>query len=177
MTNFNFSPFPILKTERLHLRPLIASDAHEVLFMRSDTKVNEYIIRKPMENLKEAKAFIQKIDTSIRNKKCIDWVITNKENSQFIGTICLWNLEETKKYGEIGYALHPEEQGKGIMNEAMQCVLNYGFESMGLKTIEAYTHRENEASKKLLERNGFVLDPARKDEGFPHNVIFTLQVG
>ena len=156
------------------MRPLVASDAKDVLFMRSNAKVNKYIIRKPMEDLKEAEVFIKKINNSIHYKECIDWVITYKESSQMIGSICLWNLEESKEYGEIGYALHPNEQGKGIMNEAMECVLNYGFESMELKTIEAYTHRENEASKKLLEKNGFVFDPARKDEGFPHNAIYTL---
>ena len=45
------------------------------------------------------------------------------------------------------------------MKEALQAVLNYGFVTLGLKTIEAHTHPENLASLKLLEACCFLRDP------------------
>ena len=38
---------------------------------------------------------------------------------------------------EIGYALHPAYQGKGLMNEALNALLDYGFRVMKLHSVEA----------------------------------------
>ena len=55
---------------------------------------------------------------------------------------------------ELGYALHPDYHGKGIMQETMKEVLDYGFKIMKLHSVEANVNPENAASIKLLERNG-----------------------
>lgn len=60
------------------------------------------------------------------------------------------------------------------MNEALQCVMNYGFSELNLKTITAYTHRENNKSLELLKKNGFTWNEGEIDEGFPHNVIYSV---
>ena len=60
------------------------------------------------------------------------------------------------------------------MNEGLNKVIDFGFSVLNLKTIEAFTHRKNEASKTLLIKNNFALEPDRKDDGFPNNTIYTL---
>jgi ribosomal-protein-alanine N-acetyltransferase len=50
----------------------------------------------------------------------------------------------------------PEYHGKGIMQEALTPVLEYGFNIMKLHTVEADADPENAPSIKLLERNKFV---------------------
>ena len=67
-----------------------------------------------------------------------------------IGTISLWKFSEDKKTAEVGYDLNPVFHNKGIMTEALNCVLKYGFTQLQLDKIEAYTHKENQASRKLL---------------------------
>jgi len=52
--------------------------------------------------------------------------------------------------------------------------LDFGFHSMKLKTIEAFTHKNNTASKALLEKHHFVFQPERYDDGFENNRIFRL---
>ena len=61
------------------------------------------------------------------------------------------------KIAEVGYDLNPIFQRKGIMSEALNKVINFGFNELGLDNIEAYTHIQNENSKKLLEKNGFIV--------------------
>jgi ribosomal-protein-alanine N-acetyltransferase len=61
------------------------------------------------------------------------------------------------------------------MNEALAGVVQYGFSDLKLKKIVAFTHGENQPSRKLLIRNGFQLDAARKDEGNANNMIFELK--
>jgi ribosomal-protein-alanine N-acetyltransferase len=70
----------------------------------------------------------------------------------------LWNISREENKAEVGYELLPDFQGKGIAQEAMLVVLDYGFNIMLLNKIEAYTHKENSASQKLLEKFGFVRD-------------------
>ena len=61
MLEFNFSPFPELRTERVFLRKLTKSDAEEILFLRSSEDVLRYIGREPAKSIKEAEEFIDKI--------------------------------------------------------------------------------------------------------------------
>lgn len=153
-----FGPFPILQTERLILRKLTLDDAEEILFLRSDENINKYIDRPRAKTTNDAYNFIKKTNQSIDNNELVDWAITFKNYSRLIGSICLWNLSREENKAEIGYELLPDFQGKGIAHEAVLVVIDYGFNIMSLNKIEAYTHKENLASIKLLEKFEFVRD-------------------
>jgi ribosomal-protein-alanine N-acetyltransferase len=177
--NINFSPFPILQTERLILRRLSLDDAEEIFFLRSDETVNKYIDRPRATSIEDAYNFINKTNHSIENNELIDWAIAFKNNSRLIGSICLWNIFKEESKAEIGYELLPDFQGKGIAQEAIFTVLDYGFNIMLLNKIEAYTHKENSSSIKLLEKFGFVRDlPEESKIDFtvenPNTVVYCL---
>lgn len=158
MMQKNFGPFPVLQSERLILRKLSLDDAEEIFFIRSDEKVNKYLDRPRATSIWDAHNFINKTNRAIKNNECIDWAITFKDDSGLIGSICLWNLNEEENKAEVGYELLPDFQGKGIAHEAVLVVIDYGFNIMSLNKIEAYTHKENLASIKLLEKFEFVRD-------------------
>ena len=171
----NFSPFPILETNRLLLRSLKESDCNVIFYLRSNAKVNQFIKRPKPENIDDALAFINKIKKNVSNNECIYWCITLKDNPNLIGTISLWNFSEDRKTAEVGYDLHPDFHKKGIMKEALQTVLNFGFNSLNFETIEAFTQKNNTNSIKLLTNNNFIHIKNRKDKGNLYNHIFTLQ--
>ena len=81
-----------------------------------------------------------------------------------MGTIGLWNISKEKNSAEIGYELIPAFQGKGIMQEVFPALVAFGFETMKLQTIEAYTTSDNEKSVKLLEKNNFILSGELENE-------------
>lgn len=162
----NFIPFSILTTNRLILRKATKADGNEIIFSRFDQIINKSINRSFTDNLKETEKFINKIP----KRQNINWNITLKSNLKMIGTICLWNFSEDQKTVEVGYDLYPQFQGMGIMSEALKCVVDYGFKKLELEKIEAYTHRGNEASKRLLEKNNFTLVPDKNDNEF--NIVF-----
>jgi ribosomal-protein-alanine N-acetyltransferase len=103
------------------------------------------------------------------------WVLTEKINSELIGSMCLWNFSLDQKSAEVGYDLSPKFQRKGIMDESLKSVLKFGFKELDLVIIEAYTHKNNESSKKLLERNGFTFVKDKKDEHNQHNIIYEIK--
>jgi ribosomal-protein-alanine N-acetyltransferase len=168
-----FTPFSVLITERLQLRQLLDSDDEAISALRSDVRVNKYIERSGNVTTDEARAFINKINDGISACKWLYWAIVLKENETFIGTICLWNISDDGKCAELGFELIPDFQRQGFMNEALKAIITCAFDSARFLTLEAFTHRENEASVSLLQRNKFIHNSLRSDRENPDNLIFT----
>jgi [ribosomal protein S5]-alanine N-acetyltransferase len=179
MLSLNFIPFPVLNTERLQLRQLMPEDDKEILQLRTDVQVNQFLGRSPQANINDARTFITKINTSIANNESAYWGITLKPKNKLIGTICLWNIQPENYRAEIGYELDPNFWGKGIMLEALPKVIEYGFKTMNLHSIAADTLPENIASIRLLEKNGFKLEGVFKESiffkgKFSDRVVYSL---
>jgi ribosomal-protein-alanine N-acetyltransferase len=177
VNKLNFNPFPELRTERLRLRRLIADDFRTISELRSDPLVNKFIKRDPATaDHKGAKAFIERIDKGINDNFSIMWAICIPERSDLVGTICLWNFSEDKFSAEMGYELIPAFTGKGLMSDAMHAVIGFARNDLHLKRVEAFTHLKNLRSVRVLQKNGFVLDPERRDEDVEMNRIYVLDL-
>ena len=167
------TPFPILITERLKLRKIVAADVDRIHFLRSNKEINKYIPREP-QTREKAIAHIQLLTSNLKTDKSISWGITTKISNELIGSICLWNFSEDKKTAEVGYDLDPEFQGKGIMGEALKAVLDFGFNQRGFETIEAYTDYRNIPSKKLLKSHGFIPREGIKNTDNQNNEVYYI---
>jgi ribosomal-protein-alanine N-acetyltransferase len=141
-------------------------DFDEMYFLRTDPGVMKYIDRPPLGSREEAEAFMQRIFDNVTNNESIFWAIRQKDSHKMIGNISIWRLMKEDYRGELGYTLHPAHQGKGIMNEALQAVLLYAFNTMKLHSIEAGINPDNAASRQLLERNGFIREAYFRDHYF-----------
>lgn len=171
MLTLNFTPFPVLHTERLLLRQTEETDAEEIFFLRSDPQMLKYLDRLPAKSIDEAIAWIKMINDNVVKNDGITWAVTLKNEPKLIGSISLWNIQKNHYRSEIGYVLHTAHQGKGLMNEVMGAVLDYGFRQMNLHSIEANVNPNNAASIKLLERNNFVREAYYK-ENYYHDGKF-----
>jgi len=179
MLDLNFDPFPLLTTELFTLRQIIPADGNEIFIQRSHPIALKYINRVPAANLEEALAFITKITGLLESNESVIWAIVPKGEEKLVGTICLWNIDKELDRAETGYGLHPDYFGKGIMSEVLSAVSNYGFQQMKLKRIDAYTHKDNKASLRLLEKNKFLRNHAfeadfEDKKELEYNTIHTL---
>lgn len=165
-------PFQPLSTTRLSLRPLTNEDLQAIFALRSNAEVCRYIDRPPLQDLAGAQAFIDSIMAGYANGSTYYWVIATKETGELAGTICLWNITADETTAEVGYEMLPAQHGKGYMQEAMAAVIDYSFNTLQLHAIEAFTHKDNERSRHLLQKNGFILCPGRTDPDVPANVIY-----
>jgi ribosomal-protein-alanine N-acetyltransferase len=151
-----FPPSTDLTTERLFLRELQPADAEQIFKIRSDHRVNEFIDRMPATTIQDGLNFINQIIASQNKNEGIMWALTLKGEPKLIGTIVYWHIVKEKDKAEIGYEMLPDYFGKGIMQEALLKVIEFGFETMELKTIVADTKADNLRSINLLQRCGFV---------------------
>lgn len=156
MLQVNFSPFPILVTERLVLRRTELTDAPSLFYLRSHDDVMRFIDRPRPSSLDDINVLIGKIHKMIDENAGIEWALTLKGSDEYIGSVSFHLLMKEHFRAEIGYLLHPSFHGKGIMSEAVTAVLTYGFSEMEANSVEAIVTPGNDPSVCLLEHMGFL---------------------
>jgi ribosomal-protein-alanine N-acetyltransferase len=174
MLTINLHPFPVLNTARLQLREIISTDIDQLLELRSNEDVMKYIDIPKLKNLEEASGLMQRIADSISNNIGLHWAITEKGADEMIGVILYKKVEAANHRAEVGYMLHPDHWRKGFLQEALTAVLDYGFNTLDLHSIEALVNPGNNASIRLLEKNNFVREALfRENYYFDGNFLDT----
>lgn len=158
MLTVDFSEFPALRTERLMLRELRAADASALFAMRSDPRVMLHIGRPVAASEQDAIELIERITADRTNNAGVTWGMAPHGSHTLIGTIGFYRLKLEHHLAEVGYMLHADHWGKGLMTEALEAVVNCGFERYHFHRIEAITDPANGASRALLEKCGFALE-------------------
>lgn len=182
MIHLNFNPFPVITCNRVILREMSMDDTDEYFIIRADEEMNKYINNLRPQTREEVQAIIQRMVSYARDNKSVAWTIADKETNKMIGSMCLWTMHGKDDEWELGYALLAEYQGKGLMAEALQAVIKYGFEEMNLPAILAHTHKHNNSSIRLLEKAGFTRNTALEAasvgiEDLKDMVIYSLHRG
>ncbi len=76
--------------------------------------------------------------------------------NNLIGHISLYAIKRLPYSSAfVGYAMDEIYVGKGIVSEAVELVVQFAFEQIGLHRVEAYVSTENNASIRVLEKSGF----------------------
>lgn len=164
MLTINLHPFPTLSTERLTLRQVTVDDKNDLFALRSSAEVMKYIDRPLAKSVDEMEVFIQKIKELEVNNNGIHWGIALNPDSKLIGVISFWRIDKENHRAEMGYLLRAEFHGKGIMQEAFNAVIPYGFNVLNFHSIEANVNPNNSPSIKILERNKFVREGYFKED-------------
>lgn len=158
---------PVLHTQRLVLRPVKQSDAAALYVLRSDPEQMKYIPRPLMQSIADAEKMLDDIVKGAETNTLLNWTITLKDDDACLGVFGFYRMFPEHFRAELGYMLHPSYQGKGLMKEALQSIIQFGFSELNLHTIEAVIDPENIASEKLLQSLGF-----KKEAHFKENICF-----
>jgi [ribosomal protein S5]-alanine N-acetyltransferase len=174
-----FNVFPKLETKRLLLMEFVKNDSEELFKMRTDERVLKYLDRDPHKSVTESELMIEGMIKTYNSKEGINWIIRNKETVNVIGYIGYWRMRKEDIRAEIGYAMKPEYWGNGYMQEALNKVIEFGFNEFCLHSIEANVNPDNASSIKLLEKFGFKKEAYFKEDYFYNgkfcdSVIYSL---
>lgn len=144
-------PFPVLETENLELREILVSDQDDLFAMRSIPSMHTYTDTLPDESIAQTEAYIERMRAGVEENRWMIWVIETKQEKKAIGTVGIWNIDLQRNTAELSYGIASAFQGKGFMREALEKVLDYGFQSLHFDALEAFTEEGNVPSRKLLE--------------------------
>lgn len=150
-----FAPFPVLETKRLILKEICSVDAQHLYEILCDPEVAKYDYLYPVDTVEKAGLFIKKYHSELTSGEEITWGLYLKTLGKLIGTCCLGSFDQETLRAEVGYALLRCEWNKGYGTEAVDKIVDFGFEFMGLNRIEATITPGNEGSVRLLEKANF----------------------
>lgn len=146
----------ILHTQRLIIRPIQIDDLDDVYEYSSTPNVGPNAGWKPHESKEET---LEIMNTIFFDKETV-WGIGLKEIGKIIGSIGL--IDDPKRQYNlvkmIGYAMSESYWGQGIMTEATNEVLRFGFEELHLEAISAYCFPFNQRSRNILEKRNFAYE-------------------
>lgn len=85
-----------------------------------------------------------------------------------------------KKYGayghdaEIGYLLDSNAGSHGVMTEAVKQICEIAFSELNIIRITGLVYAPNTASRRVLEKNGFVLEGTMKNAVYQNEKLYDL---
>jgi len=167
MLQLNFSPFPEISTNRLHLRRITQLDRADIFALRSNIVAMKHIGKAIPVEMTEIDNLIQKMENGIETNTAIGWGVCLKGQNRAIGSVGFHRIQLDHHRAEIGYMLLPEYWRLGFMNELMPELINFGFNHMKVHSLEANVDPANEKSVRLLKKFGF-----RKEAYFHENYFF-----
>lgn len=142
---------PILQTARLTLRPLAMSDAQDLFPMYNDSETMRFMPSLPHQTIADTEKHLTH-ELGMRGSK--NWAICWKDSDEAIGH--LHYLGQTRFPG-MGYVIKREFWGQGVVAEAAQAALAYGFETLSFDRVELWIDETNLASKRVAEKLNFRL--------------------
>ena len=149
----------ILETPQLILRPFEKSDAEALFEMDKNPNVHKYLWQTPVENIEDIYSGIEMVQKQYEERGIGRFSTILKETGELIGWTGIKFVNDHIENGntnfyDYGYRLNEKFWNKGYASEATKAWLDYGFNEMKIDAIHAYTHTENGASNRVLEKHG-----------------------
>lgn len=143
------------ETERISLRPLRMSDAHDMYEYACNEEICRFLRWGPYRHIEEAEAWLNMKLGDERGRDLL-FGIELRNVKKLIGVVRAYNFDVKKGKFEISYVLNGAFQGHGYAMEAVQRLLDLCFERLDMTTGNAYVDKDNHASRSLLLKLGFV---------------------
>lgn len=157
----------LIRTQRLELRPLAATDLQWLNAFNSDPGVRRFLFDD--EVWTEAQTIERLIEPNAElwsRERC--GLLVVQEGGTPVGWAGFWYFHEPP-VREVGYALAPAVWGRGLAGEASLGVMWYGMRHLGDDAFRASTDAPNVASVRVLEKLGFV--EQRRSAGPVHATV------
>ncbi|MEE1199511.1 MAG: GNAT family protein [Christensenellales bacterium] len=150
----SYGYMPTLETQRLRIRKLNMHDAQDIYAYSRDPLVAKHVLWDAHRSVGESRAYLRYVLRQYRQGNPSSWGIQLKETGRIIGTIGFVWIDSVNASAEVGYSLARPLWGQGLMTEALQAVIRYGFESLLLNRIEAFHEIDNPASGSVMRKCG-----------------------
>jgi ribosomal-protein-alanine N-acetyltransferase len=171
-----FGPLPLLETKRLILRKMTIDDAEDLFEYASDPEVARQVLWNAHRCIEDARNYLLYMIKKYEHLDVAEWGIVHKQDQKFIGTcgFAWWDIRNSR--AEIGYALSRKYWNNGLMTEAVQAVIRFGFKQMKLNRIEARCMLDNPASERIMQKVGMRFEGIMRKHAFAKGEFHDLKM-
>jgi len=152
-----------IETKRLILRKPTLKDVKDIVENLNDLRVskNLFVVAYPY-TLKDAKDWVKYCNK--KTKESYNFNIELKSEKKIVGGVGLSHVEENNGTAEIGYWLGVKYQRQGIMSEAAKKLIDFAFNKLKLRRLEASIFKENKPSQCLAKSLGFKYEGTKRED-------------
>ena len=156
--------FESMETERLILRKITDEDAIKLYRnIYNNFDYFKFYYQLPFNSFEDYKALVEKYKDYYANGNHYRWGIVLKDNNEIIGLVQLHTKDLLNKNCKIGYIIGYNYTKKGYAKEAVEKVIDFGFNKLNFHRIDANIVVENIPSIKLAESVGMHYESLRED--------------
>lgn len=141
----------------IECRPPMESDAESLFPLIFQTQVTDTILWDGPDSLDSYRQSLGQREAKVATGESHFFTIVERSSGSPIGNVSLRPDEENFR-GNLGLWIGLPYQGKGHGTEVVAWMLAYGFLELGLEKIEAEVFVGNWPSRRIFEKNGFVLE-------------------
>jgi ribosomal-protein-alanine N-acetyltransferase len=147
----------LIETKRLLLRQFVMDDA-EAMYKNwaSDDEVTKFLMWPSHKTVSVSEAVLKEWTDNYKEKSYYQWAIVLKEYSnEPIGCIGVNNkIDITLKMAHIGYCIGSQWWHLGVTSEALEAIMNFLFDEVGLNRVESRHDPRNPNSGAVMRKCG-----------------------
>lgn len=142
------------------IEPLILEDANSLseLLLSNIKRFQRYFPKTLAENknIKATKEYILRKESLIQSKEEFTLALKEVSSGKVAGLVIIKNINLEKKDAEVAYCIDPDFGGKGWMTKAVNALVPFAFEELGLNSLYILAHKTNVPSVRVAEKIGFI---------------------
>lgn len=156
-----FEP-PILETPRLRLRTWREDEIPRITTARTNQATAHFLpfIPQPF-TAEDARFWLKDMAEQAAAGRRLNWCVADAETGQGLGNLTMFGIHHGEvRDAELGYWMHPDAQGRGVMTEAIQRVAQWYFDDehaggFGGRRLFIRTAGTNTSARRTAEKAGF----------------------
>ncbi|TDD59105.1 N-acetyltransferase [Kribbella antibiotica] len=145
----------MLSSSRLQLREWRSDEAQRISTARTNQATAHFLpfIPQPF-TVEDVQFWLKDMAEQRAAGTRFNWCVADAATDLGLGNLTLFRMEEGS--GELGFWLHPDAQGRGVIVEAIELVAHWFF-AAGHQRLWIKTASTNGAARRTAERSGFRL--------------------
>lgn len=169
------------ETERLRIRKFAVKDAQRLYEIHLEENVKTWIPNESYADIEETQRAIDFYIGCV-TKRQLPYVLAVelKETGELIGDTGINEVEGKSSQVEIGYVICNKYCGKGLATELLNAMTEFVVSFLGTDVLYARVMRGNEASLRVLEKNGYVFvgeETGAEDDPYGNGMLIYRKEG
>ena len=153
MTGFDIPPR--IEIDDLSLRPPTRADVPALVEACQDPEIPRWTRIPSPYGRADAEDYVARTESGRASGEAAAYLVVDAATDELVGSVAIHDLDPNDLTAEVGYYVAAGARGRGVATRAVGAVVDWGLDA-GLQRIVAQVMVGNEASRRLLNRLGFV---------------------